>query len=122
LDKNTIFYPNCTGFSRAGVIQNLGSPKGEIMRAYEITAVLSEGSAGLVEETKNNIKEILTKYAVEITGEEDWGQKKLWHSLRGNESGFFTHIKCKAEPKIVAKLEYEFKLNQNILKSLIIKG
>jgi small subunit ribosomal protein S6 len=97
-------------------------PRGETMRAYEITAILLEGSAGLVEETKTSIKEILTKHSVEITEEEDWGQKKLWHSIGGNESGFFTYIKCKAQPSSIVKLEGEFKLNQNILKSLIVRG
>ncbi|MDX1959177.1 MAG: 30S ribosomal protein S6 [Leptospiraceae bacterium] len=91
------------------------------MRAYEITAILLDKGT-IVEETKTSIKEILTKYSVEITSEEDMGQKKLWHTIGGNETGYFTYIKCKAEPSSIAKLVGEFKLNQNILKSLIVKG
>jgi small subunit ribosomal protein S6 len=76
----------------------------------------------VTEETKNTVKDILKKYSVEITGEEDWGQKKLWHKINGYESGAFYHLRCKAEPKIIANLENEFKLNQNILRSLIVSA
>jgi small subunit ribosomal protein S6 len=96
-------------------------PQETKMRAYEITSILLD-KGGNVEETKTSIKEILSKYSVEITSEEDWGQKKLWHNIGGNETGFFTYIKCNANPSSIVKLENEFKLNQNILKSLIIRG
>ena len=91
------------------------------MRTYEITTLLREGQ-NLVEETKTAIKEILKKYSVEITLEEDWGQKKLWHEKSGQDYAFFTFLKCKAEPSVVKEIEHEFKLNQNILQALIIKA
>jgi small subunit ribosomal protein S6 len=92
------------------------------MRAYEITNILLDHPQTVTEETKNTVKDILKKYSVEITGEEDWGQKKLWHKINGYESGAFYHLRCKAEPKIIANLENEFKLNQNILRSLIVSA
>lgn len=91
------------------------------MRTYEITTLLREGQ-NLVEETKATIKEILTKNSVEITLEEDWGQKKLWHEKDSSEYAFFTFIKCNAEPSTIKKIEHEFKLNQNILQSLIVRA
>jgi len=97
-----------------------GQPKGEKMRAYEITNILLDHPQTVTEDTKNTVKDILKKYSVEITGEEDWGQKKLWHKINGHESGAFYHLRCNAEPKVIANLENEFKLNQNILRSLIV--
>ena len=90
------------------------------MRAYEITNVILDNPHSLTEETKSEIKNILQKYSVEIESEEDWGQKKLWHKIRGNETGFYHYMKCKAEPNVISDLENEFKLNQNILRSLTI--
>lgn len=98
-----------------------GEPIGEQMRQYEITSVIVEGQASVIEETKQNIKEILSKNSAEITSEEDWGSKKLWYLIRGHENGHFSHLKCKAEPKSIEKIEHEFFLNQNILKTSIIK-
>jgi small subunit ribosomal protein S6 len=91
------------------------------MRAYEITNVILDNPHSITEETKSDIKNILQKFSVEIDSEEDWGQKKLWHKIRGNETGFYHFLKCKADPKIIAELENQFKLNQNILRSLIIQ-
>lgn len=91
------------------------------MRSYEITSILAEGSQTMIDDTKKAIQDILTKYSAEITAEEDWGIKKLWYTIAGHESGFYTHTKCKAEAKSIEKIEHEFKLNQNILKALVIK-
>jgi len=91
------------------------------MRAYEITNILLDHPQAVTEETKTTIREILKKFSVEITGEDDWGQKKLWHRIGNQETGSFFHIRCNAEPKVIANLENEFKLNQNILRSLVIK-
>ncbi|HMV45073.1 MAG TPA: 30S ribosomal protein S6 [Leptospiraceae bacterium] len=92
------------------------------MRAYEITSIIVEGSQSIIDETKKAIKDILTKYSAEVTSEEDWGIKKLWYSISGHESGFYSHIKCKADAKTIEKIEREFMLNQNILKSLVIRS
>lgn len=91
------------------------------MRAYEITSVLVEGG-NLIEETKKEIKDIFSKFSVEITSEEDWGQKKLWHKIRGYETGFYTYFKCNAKPETIKLIEREFHLNQNILRSLVVRG
>ena len=78
------------------------------MRAYEITSIIAEGSQSLIDETKKAIQDILTKYSAEITSEEDWGIKKLWYAIAGHESGFYTHIKCKADAKSIERLSVNF--------------
>ncbi|MBK6608006.1 MAG: 30S ribosomal protein S6 [Leptospiraceae bacterium] len=78
------------------------------MRAYEITSIIAEGSQSLIDETKKAIQDILTKYSAEITSEEDWGIKKLWYAIAGHESGFYTHIKCKADAKSTRRLKRNF--------------
>ncbi|MBE7413414.1 MAG: 30S ribosomal protein S6 [Leptospiraceae bacterium] len=89
------------------------------MKNYEVTAVLKEGSS-IVEETKNAIKDILSRNSAEISSEEDWGSKKIWHKINGQETGFFAHWKCKANPAKVAQIKAELLLNENILRSLVV--
>ena len=89
------------------------------MRNYEITAIL-KGNA--VEETKNTLKEILSKNSIKITSEEDWGNKPLWHEMNKETAGNFAHYKCEVEdPSVLAAVENDFRLNQNILRSMIIR-
>ncbi|TGN18175.1 30S ribosomal protein S6 [Leptospira idonii] len=89
------------------------------MRNYEITNIIREGA---VEETKSAIKDILSKHTVTIQNEEDWGSKRLWHPIGQDEQGHFTLIKCQGSPSEISKIEHEFKLNVNILKSLVIRS
>ena len=98
-----------------------GEPIGDKMREYEITSIIVEGQASVIDETKQTIKDILKKNSAEVTTEEDWGSKKLWYLIDGHETGHFSFLKCKAEPKSIEKIEHEFYLNQNILKTSIIK-
>lgn len=88
------------------------------MRNYEITAVYRTNA---VEETKNIFKGILSKYSVNINAEEDWGSKRLWHHVDGEENGFYNFFKVSAEPAVIEKIENEAKLNQNILKAMVIR-
>ncbi|GBF48734.1 30S ribosomal protein S6 [Leptospira ryugenii] len=89
------------------------------MRNYEITNILREGA---VDEGKSAVKDILSKHAVTIQNEEDWGSKRLWHPIGQEEQGHFTFTKCQGSPAEIAKIEHEFKLNPNILKSLVIRA
>ncbi|MCE9500068.1 MAG: 30S ribosomal protein S6 [Leptospira sp.] len=91
------------------------------MKSYEITAVIRETPHSLIDETKTAIKDILGRHSVEVSAEEDWGSKKLWHKIEGEETGFFNHLKCTAAPDTIKKIEHEFLLNQNILRSLVVR-
>lgn len=88
------------------------------MRNYEITAILKDSA---VEETKNGIKEIFAKHSVTLASDEDWGQKKLWHPVGDSSTGHYTHFKCSADAKAIEKIEREFALNMNILRSMVIR-
>lgn len=88
------------------------------MRKYEITAVYSPNA---VEETKNGFKETLAKHSVTVTNEEDWGIKKLWHPVDGKENGHYNFFQCEAEPNVIEKIESEAKINQNILKAMVVR-
>ncbi|MCB1158683.1 MAG: 30S ribosomal protein S6 [Leptospiraceae bacterium] len=90
------------------------------MRNYEMTALLRD-SASEIEEGKSAIKEILSKNSAEVTAEEDWGQKRLWHKVGHEEYAFFAYLKFNAEPSSIAKIEHECKINQKILRVMIAR-
>ena len=90
------------------------------MRSYELIAIFKEGQA-VIEETKTAMKEIMSKYSAEVSSEEDMGSKKLHHKIGQAEYGYFFYIKFNVTPDAVAKIEHEFKINQNILRALIVR-
>lgn len=88
------------------------------MRNYEITTVYRTNA---VEEANNSFKESLAKHSVTIVSEEDWGNKRLWHPVDGQENGHFNFFKCTAAPSTIEKIEKDARINQNILKTMVIK-
>jgi small subunit ribosomal protein S6 len=90
------------------------------MRSYELIAILKESQA-VIEETKTAIKDIMSKYSAEVSSEEDMGSKKLHHRIGQAEHGYFFYLKFNVAPDVVAKIEHEFKINQNILRALIVR-
>jgi len=89
------------------------------MRTYEITNVIREG---VVEETKANIQSLFSKYSLTVQTEEDWGHKNLWHPVGATDRGHYMFWRCQANPTEIAKLEHDFKLNTNILRSLVVRA
>ncbi|EMJ93049.1 MULTISPECIES: 30S ribosomal protein S6 [Leptospira] len=88
------------------------------MRNYELTTITRVSSR---EVAKSEIQETLKKHSVSVTAEEDWGQRKLWHPIKHEEQGIFHHYKCSADPNAIEKLEKEFLINQNILRSMVVR-
>jgi small subunit ribosomal protein S6 len=97
----------------------MGIPIGEIMNTYEITNIVREGS---VEDVKKSLSDIFQKHSITVSSQEDWGSKRLWHHIDGQETGFYVFSRCKAEPSSISKIEREFHLNQNILRSMVIRS
>ncbi|PJZ70233.1 30S ribosomal protein S6 [Leptospira perolatii] len=88
------------------------------MRNYEITTITR---ANAKESAKNEVTDLFNKHSISVTAEEDWGQKKLWHPIHHQDYGVFTHFKVNADPTAIDKVEHEFKLNQNVLRSMIVR-
>ncbi len=88
------------------------------MRKYEITTVYRPN---VVEDSKISFRETLSKYSVKVHSEDEWGIKKLWHPVDGCDTGFFHFFQCEAEPSVVPMIEKEVRINQNILKSMVVR-
>jgi small subunit ribosomal protein S6 len=57
----------------------------------------------------------------EIVFDESWGLKKLAYPIKKKNNGYYFSIEYKANPNFIAKLEIEFKRDENILRFLTIK-
>jgi small subunit ribosomal protein S6 len=88
------------------------------LRNYELTTITRVSSR---EVAKTEVQETLGKHSVSITSDEDWGQRKLWHPIKHEEQGIFHHYKCSASPEAIAKVEKDFLINQNILRSMVVR-
>ncbi|MBP8591429.1 30S ribosomal protein S6 [Candidatus Shapirobacteria bacterium] len=71
------------------------------------------------EKIREEVRKEIEKTA-KIEKEEDWGEKKLAYPVKKNERGHFYFYELKAEPKKIKALDGWLKLNENIIRYLIV--
>jgi len=99
------------------------SPKGGdmVMRKYEAMYVISP----TVEEEQ--VKAIIEKFndLISAHGElekvEEWGKKKFAYEVQDHKEGYYVLAYFSANPEFPLELERNFKINENVLKYLVIK-
>jgi small subunit ribosomal protein S6 len=98
------------------------SPEGGdmVMNKYEVMYIISptveeEQVKALVEK----FNELISEHG-EIEKVEEWGRKKLAYEVQDQKEGYYVLVYFTANPEFPTELERNFKINENILKYLIL--
>jgi small subunit ribosomal protein S6 len=91
------------------------------MRDYELVLIVTPefdetATADIVDKAKGWI----TESGGSIDTFEEWGRQKLAYLIRNHKEGQYFLFKFKMEPSAVASLERNFRLQESILRFLII--
>ena len=76
------------------------------------------------EDTKNVIKSIsdaITKSGGAIKKEENWGKKQLAYPVKKSKDGYYYKVEFDLDAPQVAKIETTYKLNTDILRTMITR-
>lgn len=73
-----------------------------------------------LEKVRNSIKEGIAKQSGVVESIENWGKKKLAYKINRRRDGVYYFVKFKVEPDAISKMNRGYKLNESILKTLII--
>ena len=92
------------------------------MNEYETTYIIDgslsdEEVSQIVEQYSEEVK----KQGGEITGQNFWGKQKLAYDINGKTEGFYVTMNFKSEPRVPRELERLFKLNDRVLRSIVVK-
>ena len=82
---------------------------------FILTPVLSDTQ---MKDAVDKFRNVLTDNDAEIVHEENWGLKKLAYPIQHKSTGFYHLIEFKANPKIVAALELEYRRDEKVLRYL----
>jgi len=82
---------------------------------FILNPVLSETQ---MKDTVEKFKKVLTDNNAEIINEENWGLKKLAYPIQHKTTGFYNLFEFKADTKLVATFETEFKRDEKVLRFL----
>lgn len=92
------------------------------MRAYETTFILAPAlDAEGIQREINAIKAVITSNDGEITAEKEWGRRRLAYPIQDQSEGIYHILRFSLEPNKLPKLDRHFKLNENVLRALVIR-
>jgi small subunit ribosomal protein S6 len=66
------------------------------------------------------VKKFITDNQGTIVTVEDWGKKKLAYEIKKEKYGNYVFVTFDSEPKLVAPLDRFLRLNENIIRHLVV--
>jgi len=75
-----------------------------------------------IAEFVDKTKKYITHEGGEIVSEEKMGRRKLAHEINHIRDGFYAYMKFKSEPKLLASLNQQLRVNESVLRSMAIKN
>lgn len=88
------------------------------MRNYELTVILQSNAK--TEESKNTVKETLSKHGITIKEDLSWGVKRLAYPIREQKDGFYMHLVVEANAKSINEIAADFHVNREILRHMAV--
>ncbi len=90
-------------------------------RAYEVAVVIDpQLTDSEIERFLHTVRQLFGKQEASINEEEVWGRRPTAYSLNGHDEGFYAFFKVNMPGDKVASLEQSLKLNESIIRHLII--
>lgn len=93
----------------------------KVINAYE-TLFIADVTAGeeAAKATVQKFTDIIANNA-EIVDVADWGKRRLAYLINDKPEGYYTVVTFKAEPSFPTELERLFNIDENVMRSLVIK-
>ena len=91
------------------------------MNKYESVVIVNQN---LEEESiKNLIKKFsdLINTDGNVTSVEEMGKRKLAYEIRKQKEGFYVVIKFEAKPELIAELERNYRITDEVIKFIVVK-
>ena len=94
------------------------------MLYYELVIVLDaalddDSIKGMIED----LKRFVTERKGEILNIEEWGRRRLAYPIRKKENGYYVIVNfCLQDPEVLRPLETNLRLNEGVLRHLILKS
>jgi len=77
--------------------------------------------AGDVQAAAKQLHTVLEKHQAEILASRPWDERRLLYPINGHKKGLYYLTYFKAEGKALLPIEQDFKLNEMVIRSLVLK-
>ena len=92
------------------------------MNKYEIMFIVKTTiDEATLKSTASTLKSIITDMNGKISNEKEMGRRDLAYPIKKEISGFYYVFNCEASQEAITEFDRRSRLNENILRHLIIK-
>lgn len=88
------------------------------MNKYALTLILK---TELDEKARKELLESVTKKFGKLEKEEMWGAKDLAYPIAHIKKGYYVHYFFEGEPSSILAIDKDLKLNENIIRYLLVR-
>lgn len=88
------------------------------MNTYHLTLILK---VDLSEKERGEILDKITKSFAKKDKEDLWGSRDLAYPIKKQKKGWYAHFEFGAEPKSIPSLDKQLKLEEDVLRYLLIR-
>lgn len=92
-----------------------------MLRKYELTLILRVTVAEADQKKILDLIKTISGKDGKITQSKDWGRKVLSYPIKKEKEGNFLHLNIEADAQSIIKLSNMLKLNDKVLRHLIVK-
>jgi len=88
------------------------------MNNYALTIILK---ADLDEKDRKGLLDSVTKKFEKLDKEDIWGARDMAYQIKRQSKGYYAHYLFSAEPATAVSLDKELKMNEDILRYLLVR-
>ncbi|MFQ5612257.1 MAG: 30S ribosomal protein S6 [Anaerolineae bacterium] len=93
------------------------------MRDYEFMFIVhpdvdEAGISGVVD----TVSGLVTGGSGQVLDVKVWGRRRLAHPIKKQHDGTYVMMNTQLQPKAIPELEHELKLNENILRYILVRA
>ncbi len=90
-------------------------------RTYESVVIINAAlEDDQIEATLSKIQESITTHGGEIIEVDKWGRKRLAYPIKKAKSGYYAIYRFVSTPELIATLERNYRLDENVFRYLTI--
>lgn len=89
------------------------------MNSYSLTLVLKND---LEEKERLELLGSVTKSFGKLIKEDLWGSRSLIYPIKHQDKGFYSYYEFESEPSEISRLDKMVKLNEDVLRYLLIRN
>jgi small subunit ribosomal protein S6 len=91
-------------------------------RIYESVIIINANlEDAQIEAEIEKVKDFIQKNSGEIRSIEKWGRRRLAYAIKKKNNGYYALYEFKASGDLIAKLERQYQLNENIIRYLSVQ-